>query len=123
MLQTDRITTMVAVAVAVAVAAAGVALSLVFVVTPSLGVKSQLQIEKWCEQLAAVAAKNDGVFPADVAACRTALNLDQPGFADPWGRPYRYERESDKGPFRLWSAGADGADEHGAGDDIASWTR
>jgi hypothetical protein len=119
MSQTDRITTLIA----IAVAATGVALSLFFVVTPSLGVKSQLQIEKWCEQLAAVAAKNDGVFPKDAVGCRTALKLDAPGFGDPWGRPYRYEREAAIGPFRLWSIGADGKDDHGAGDDIASWTR
>lgn len=94
-----------------------------WIVAPSLGVKSQLQIEKWCEQLAAHAAANQGVFPANAGACQAALKLDAAAFSDPWGRPYRYERESPTGPFRLWSAGANGRDERGGGDDIASWTR
>ena len=107
-----------------ALAACGIgAVLCVWIYTPSLGVKSQLQIDKWCEQLAAEAAKAHGVFPVDAAGCRAALNLDEHRFSDPWGRVYQYEREAPTGPFRLWSTGANGVDERGSGDDIASWTR
>jgi hypothetical protein len=94
-----------------------------WIVTPSLGVKCQLQIDRWCEQLAAHAAKQDGVFPAEQSGCISALGLTPETFRDPWGRVYQYERVSAKGPFRLWSTGADGRDDRGGGDDIASWTR
>ncbi|MEO8453101.1 MAG: type II secretion system protein GspG [Gemmatimonadota bacterium] len=36
---------------------------------------------------------------------------------DPWGNAYRYKLNEKKKPF-LWSIGADGVDEQGAGDDI-----
>ncbi len=41
---------------------------------------------------------------------------------DPWGNPYKYEKQSD-GTYRLWSCGPDGMDNSGEGDDIASWKR
>lgn len=110
--------------VAVVALAIGALLS-VWIYTPSLGVKTQLQIDQWCEQLAAHAAKHQGVFPDDVAGCQAALGRSPETFTDAWGRPMRYERERPTGPFRLWSTGADGQDQRGApgSDDLASWTR
>ena len=110
--------------VGVAAAALGVggAVSM-WIRTPSFGVKAQLQIDRWAEELAGVAGKNDGVFPPDRGACRAALTLSEESFQDPWGRQYQYENVAPTGPFRLWSVGADGRDDRGDGDDIASWTR
>ena len=39
---------------------------------------------------------------------------------DPWGHPYVYRRTAAPPGFVLYSMGADGVDEHGAGDDVTT---
>ncbi|MCE9594517.1 MAG: type II secretion system protein GspG [Planctomycetes bacterium] len=39
---------------------------------------------------------------------------------DGWGHAYRYAPSADKTSYRVWSIGADGVDQNGAGDDVAS---
>jgi hypothetical protein len=39
---------------------------------------------------------------------------------DGWGREYRYAPAADGKSYRIWSIGADGVDQDGAGDDVAS---
>jgi hypothetical protein len=107
-------------AVAAAALAAGAALA-AWAHTPSLGVRAQLQLDRALEALARWAGDRDGVFPLpEQLAAAAGPVLPQ---ADPWGRPWRYERVAARGPIRLWSTGADGQDQRGAGDDIAAWTR
>jgi general secretion pathway protein G len=52
--------------------------------------------------------------------------LDEPDvLKDSWGNPYKYVYPGTHGgnkPYDLWSLGANGKDEAGAGDDIANWT-
>lgn len=41
---------------------------------------------------------------------------------DPWRNPYRYHFDATEvPPYKIWSAGPDGADDSGGDDDIASW--
>jgi hypothetical protein len=39
---------------------------------------------------------------------------------DGWGHSYRYAPSADGSSYRVWSIGADGVDQNGAGDDVAS---
>ena len=89
-------------------------------VRPSLAVRASLQLDRGMEALARWAGDRDGVFPATEAFAPAAVALPP---ADPWGRPWRYERAAPAGPIRLWSVGPDGVDRRGAGDDVAAWTR
>jgi hypothetical protein len=43
---------------------------------------------------------------------------------DPWGSPYhyRYPATFGTGIYDLYSAGRDGRDDHGSGDDITNWS-
>lgn len=84
--------------------------------TPSLAVRAKLALDRALEAMARQAGDRGGEFPA-------ALPADVLPPADPWGRPWRYERAAPAGPVRLWSVGPDGVDARGAGDDVASWTR
>ena len=109
--------------VGVAVLAAAIGGGLAWwIYTPSLGVKAQLEIDLAMQHMARWAGDRGGVFPTQAQLAQATTGALDPA-VDPWRRPYRYERVAPKGPVRLWSVEANGTDEQGLGDDIASWTR
>jgi len=68
-----------------------------------------------------------GRFPTDLEELSLPTEHYPQGFlagealpVDGWGRPFHYDGEAEGGGYRLWSAGADGDDQGGQGDDVVS---
>jgi len=69
---------------------------------------------------------DQGSYPAQLEALLTPTANYPQGFLDgrtalepdAWGRAIRYELAEDGASYRLWSLGADGVDQDGAGDDV-----
>jgi hypothetical protein len=68
-------------------------------------------IEKW--------SQSNGTTPATSAGL-TVLELDSRRTNDGWGRPLIYQQDNSITPpgFKLYSAGPDGIDSDGLGDDV-----
>lgn len=106
------------------------AISSVLVVTDTFGsVTKSRSIVRNVESYVNLYALNEKIYPKSLSELKNAKNsysFDSKEFnfyRDEWGQELLYNYPSKYGDqkFDLYSIGPNGIDEHGTGDDIASW--